>query len=293
MVSFSIDLQLSAQIHIDLKQLHRPWHYVMEDAWPPGLVQLLDVLPQHRVLDINGTCSPDLAKALHGSQDQVPQGLLIANARPEMLETLCATVPQKFWSCIVFTGCQPQSFPQLFTSKYSAGTAQEHEEHKEHSSTAKPTELPEVREVVLKFDRVLCGVTCSQSSQRHQPWHMHPLQLRTLQRGLQSLAPGGKLLYLTKGGAEIENEAVVAACLSSQASELQVHLIPVCHDWLTVSGWSTLGGHLSWEVPSPHRSFSSWDEVPHKLRGGKILQTMFPPTETAELRKCFSAFWAA
>ncbi|CAL1162224.1 unnamed protein product [Cladocopium goreaui] len=244
-----------------------------------ALVALLDVSPQHRLLDMSGTCSGSLAEALHAAgpgrglslSGQVPPGLLIANApRPELLDALVAEVLPKFRSPVVFTCCPPQSFPQIAAAK--------------HPVTQEP---PEVREVVLKFDRIMCGVNCSQSSKKHQPWHMHPLQLRTLQRGLQSLAPGGKLIYLTQGSNCIENEAVVAACLSSQASELQLKLIPASHHWTPVSGWPISDGHISWNVPSPDKkntcSFTSWEEVPQVLRGGKILQTMFPPTSTAEL----------
>lgn len=210
-----------------------------------ALVALLDVSPQHRLLDMSGTCSGSLAEALHAAgpgrglslSGQVPPGLLIANApRPELLDALVAEVLPKFRSPVVFTCCPPQSFPQIAAAK--------------HPVTQEP---PEVREVVLKFDRIMCGVNCSQSSKKHQPWHMHPLQLRTLQRGLQSLAPGGKLIYLTQGSNCIENEAVVAACLSSQASELQLKLIPASHHWTPVSGWPISDGHISWNVPSPDK----------------------------------------
>ena len=248
-------------------------------GWPQALVALLDVSPQHRLLDMSGTCSGTLAEALHGAGGQVPPGLLIANApRPELLDALLAEVLPKFRSPVVFTCCPPQSFPQIAAAKDPI------------------TQELQVREVALKFDRIICGVNCSQSSKKHQPWHMHPLQLRTLQRGLQSLAPGGKLIYLTQGSNCIENEAVVAACLSSQASQLQLKLIPASHHWPSISGWSISDGHISWNVPSPDRknacSFTSWEEVPQVLRGGKILQTMFPPTSTAELtiselQKCF------
>eukprot|EP00438_Fugacium_kawagutii_P036164 Skav223760 [mRNA] locus=scaffold4249:8626:10200:- [translate_table: standard] len=122
---------------------------------------------------------------------------------------------------------------------------------------------------------------------------MHPLQLRALQRGLQALVPGGKLVYFTQSGNCIENEAVVSACLRSQASN-QVHLIPVSHEsalgW-AIDGWSTSDGIQSWSVPTPEQGcdFASWEEVPQRLRGGKILQTMFPPLEASELRRCLRA----
>ena len=94
-------------------------------------VPLLDVLPHHRVLDITGSSCKDLALALHerlltkedGARSssgkvwaaqpwQVPQGLLFANAaRPEDLEPLMATVPEKLRGPVVFTVSPPQSFP--------------------------------------------------------------------------------------------------------------------------------------------------------------------------------------
>ena len=51
-----------------------------------ALVALLDVSPQHRLLDMSGTCSGSLSEALHAAgpgrglslSGQVPPGLLIA-----------------------------------------------------------------------------------------------------------------------------------------------------------------------------------------------------------------------
>jgi len=239
-----------------------------------GLVQLLNICPEHYVLDMNGCWSKVLAEALHRGLDgldsqssphiNLPAGLLVANTcHPEQLESLCAEVPGYLRAPVVFTCCQPHRFPQI-------------------STVRDPRKGDDVRltgERVLSFDSVVCEVTCS--SKTRQPWHMHPLQLRSLQRGLQFLSPGGKLMYVTRCNNPIENEAVVATCLASQNVKL-ISISAVFESQLFDPGC------VSWSVPSPENdhSYHSWEEVPHRLRGGKILQTMFPPDSISELQKC-------
>ena len=232
-----------------------------------GLVQLLHICPEHYILDMNGCWSKVLAEALHRGLSQshinLPPGLLVANTcHPDQLESLCAEVPGYLRAPVVFTCCQPHRFPQI--------------------STVRDPRKDDVRftgERVLSFDSVVCEVTCS--SKTRQPWHMHPLQLRSLQRGLQFLSPGGKLMYVTRCDNPIENEAVVATCLASQG----VKLIPIS---AVFESQLFDPGRVSWSVPSPENdhSYHSWEEVPHRLRGGKILQTMFPPDPISELQKC-------
>ncbi|CAK9036840.1 unnamed protein product [Durusdinium trenchii] len=250
-------------------------------------VPLLDVLPHHRVLDITGSSCKDLALALHerlltkedGARSssgkvwaaqpwQVPQGLLFANAaRPEDLEPLMATVPEKLRGPVVFTVSPPQSFPQIYMA----------------SSRVLPC--------VVQFDRVLCRVSSSHDSEKLQAWHMHPLQLKILRRGLRFLAPGGRLLYMTSSENAMENE-VVAAALTSQPN---IRLVQVA--WPLHAGWSSLDAMQAWPVLNPNKlglAFNCWEEVPRQMRGGKILQTMFPPGQTqaevtSQLSRCLRA----
>ena len=93
----------------------------------------------------------------------------------------------------------------------------------------------------VRFDRVLCDVPCSgllyfgliaaltgrcpgdgtmrKSLSTMRAWgvregiSLHQLQLKILRRGLQLLAPGGRLVYSTCSLNPIENEAVVAAAV--------------------------------------------------------------------------------
>ena len=205
-----------------------------------SVASLLNIVPGQRVLDLTGTKSLELAEAL---QSEAPDGLLVANN---------ATVPQQLCGVVAFTKCPPQRFPELY----------------------------EASGEVLKFDRVACHMASSGDEARLQPWHMHPLQLRALQRGLKALAVGGRLLYSTLSSNVIENEAVVASALAtSEAVLLELN-------W---KDWQPEAVRLTWSVPDPRSNahFDSWEEVPSKARG-KVLRTMFP-VSVEGLQRCLRA----
>lgn len=77
----------------------------------------------------------------------------------------------------------------------------------------------------LKFDRILCDVPCSGDGTMRKNiniWKdfrtgnaigLHPLQYNILNRGLQLLKKGGRLVYSTCSLSPIENEAIVAEAL--------------------------------------------------------------------------------
>ena len=237
-------------------------------------VPFLEVLPEHRVLDISGAWCKELAEALHWKRpgeiypisQPLPTGLLVCNAaKHDDLEQLVAKVPEHLRSPVVFTSCLPHRFPRLYSATPKADGP-----------------------IVMGFDRVLCSVTSSY--EKFQAWHMHPLQLRTLQRTLRSLAPGGRLLYVTRSQLAIENEAVVAAAL---ASERQVTLREM--NFSRHETWCAECGSGAWQVPDPSKAgdgFVSWEEVPKRLRGGKILESMFPPQQkerSLQLSRCLHA----
>ncbi|CAJ1353022.1 unnamed protein product [Effrenium voratum] len=231
------------------------------------LVDLLQVQPQHRVLDVTGACSRQLAEAMHRDALAPVPGLLVANAKPEELPQLVAAVPERLRSPVVFTGCEPQRFPQLKTTSGSGGRR-----------WAPPSGREPTGQFLLNFDRVLCSFKdCSCSDKRL--WHQHSFLLRTLQRGLLALAPGGRLVYVTHSAHAVMNEAVVAAALAS-LGQRKISLSPVGKSQVATS----TKGMQSWHVPTPDASacdshFSSWDAVPRALQGGKILKTMFPPED--------------
>lgn len=206
-----------------------------------SVASLLNIVPGQRVLDLTGAKSLELAEAL---LSEAPDGLLVANN---------ATVPQRLCGVVAFTKCPPQRFPELY----------------------------EASGEVLKFDRVVCHMASSGDEARLQPWHMHPLQLRALQRGLNALAVGGRLLYSTLSSNVIENEAVVASALAT--SEAVLLELNHCKDWQPEAV------SLTWPVPDPRSgaAFHSWEEVPPKARG-KVLQTMFP-VRVEGLQRCLRA----
>ena len=164
----------------------------------------------------------------------------------------------------------------------------------------------------LKFDRVLCDVPCSgDGALRKMPdamgaWSarealaVHPLQLGILKRGLELLAPGGRLVYSTCSMNPVENEAVVAAALKeARDSGVRAVLLPPPAQLVAVphgKGWET------WGVPTSEFGGSGADAdntlyrrhddlPPYEDRKGRspALVTMFPPDDPAirsELKKC-------
>ena len=164
----------------------------------------------------------------------------------------------------------------------------------------------------LKFDRVLCDVPCSgDGALRKMPdamgaWSareamaVHPLQLGILKRGLELLAPGGRLVYSTCSMNPVENEAVVAAALKeARDSGVRAVLLPPPTQLADVphsEGWET------WGVPTSEFGTSGADAdntlyrqknelPPYEDRKGRspALVTMFPPDDPAirsELKKC-------
>ena len=248
----------------------RPPRTSMADAWSETCARLLQLREHHRVLDLCGTCAGRLARSLNeeASPGVIPAGLLVANAfRPEGLEEVIRQVDPRHRSVTVFTASAPQKFPQLFTAS---------PDEKLRAWTA-PTGREPTGQFLFEFDRVLCAPRVRAADQPDQPWHRHPLHVRMLQRGLALMAPGGRLAFVTQSQHSVENEAVVAAVL--RKSGPSVRLVDA-QDHVTCS-WST--GHVSWTVPSPDKaqpiSFRSWEDVPAKLRQGKVLRTMFPSKE--------------
>lgn len=177
----------------------------------------LNVEPHHIVLDMcaaPGSKTAQLIEALHSplttsaeSYDPCPPGIVIANdadaKRAHMLVHQSARLPSPN---IVVSNCDASRWPSVRVPWSAKGS--------EH-----------VQERTMKFDRVLADVPCSGDGTLRKnvmiwkDWHphngssLHPLQLRILMRGLQSLRNGGRLVYSTCSLNPIEDEAVVAQAL--------------------------------------------------------------------------------
>ncbi|CAE7252195.1 nsun2 [Symbiodinium necroappetens] len=225
---------------------------------------------------MSGACSRELAQSLHNGlpPGTIPSGLLVANvAKAESLEDLVREVDLVHRSPVVFTVSQPQRFPQLLTASPGEGFAE----------WTAPTGREPSGQFLMEFDRVICvpgqrvGLLCPCEGQYEgQAWHRHPLHVRILQRGLGLLRPGGRLVFAALAQHPVENEAVIAAALSRYGPSVQIE------DATRQLACPSSLGCTSWSIPNPNKGeepshFLSWDDVPLKLRGGKVLRTMFPP----------------
>ncbi|KAK9470633.1 S-adenosyl-L-methionine-dependent methyltransferase [Dipodascopsis tothii] len=166
---------------------------------------LLDVQPHHKVIDLcaaPGSKTAQLIEAVHAEPN--PSGLVIANDNDyKRSHMLIHQVKRLNSPNLLVTNHDAQLFPRIKVV--------------EHAPTAEAS--------YLKFDRVLCDVPCSGDGTMRKNinvWRdwtvqngigLHQIQLNILNRGLNLLAPGGRLVYSTCSLNPIENEAVVAEAL--------------------------------------------------------------------------------
>eukprot|EP01052_Picozoa_sp_SAG31_P036467 SAG31_NODE_4557_length_3142_cov_1.739073_2_plen_297_part_00 len=142
------------------------------------------------------------------------------------------------------------------------------------------------------FDRVLCDVPCSGDGtlrkaaglwarwDPEQGLGRHPLQLSILQRGLELLKPGGRLVYSTCSLSPYENEAVVAAALLRRNKKGK--LVPRKHLQIVdvsdeLPNMRRDPGLLKWQVHAPGGGYyTDFSAVPVE-RHVKWPSTVFPP----------------
>eukprot|EP01062_Namystynia_karyoxenos_P077538 TRINITY_DN7831_c0_g3_i2.p1 TRINITY_DN7831_c0_g3~~TRINITY_DN7831_c0_g3_i2.p1 ORF type:complete len:758 (+),score=212.05 TRINITY_DN7831_c0_g3_i2:59-2275(+) len=243
-------------------------------------VALLGAEPDHRVLDL---CAAPGSKTLQlldamtprgGDGAALSSGLVIANElnadRAAALAERLRRIPA-CGRCIVTVG-DARKFPAL------------HEQ--------RPTGAPK-----LKFDRVLCDAPCSGDGTMRkaaQPqWsaadalRLHAVQCAVLRRGLELLAPGGRLVYSTCALSAVECEAVVAHAVAGSGH---------CEVAAPPPGLALAPGLTTWRVPSQGydasgREYARFAEVgPEDAKGrARLLPSMFPPEGEAlreSLRRC-------
>lgn len=236
----------------------------------PPLV--MDIKPHHSVLDMcaaPGSKTAQLVEALHQGDDvAAPTGFVIANDSDYKRSHMLVHQVKRLNSAnFMVVNHDAQLFPRI-----KLNNSQE----------------------FLKFDRVLCDVPCSGDGTMRKNinvWRdftvgnalgLHPLQLNILNRGLQLLKRGGRLVYSTCSLSPVENEAVVAAALRKWGD--QIRLVDCSQD---IPGLVRRDGISDWPV------FGKDMEL--RQRGAEdVAESVFPPTEeeakTFNLDRCIRVY---
>lgn len=216
---------------------------------------LMDIKSHHAVLDMcaaPGSKTAQLVEALHANEGE-PTGFVLANDSDyKRSHMLVHQVKRLNSPNFVVVNHDAQLFPRI---KFD-GAAE-----------------------FLKFDRILCDVPCSGDGTMRKNvnvWKdftvgnaigLHPLQVNILNRGLQLLKKGGKLVYATCSLSPVENEAVIASALRKWGKQIRVvncdNELPGLIRRQGISNWKVFGKDME-------EREKGCDDVP---------ETAFPPTE--------------
>ncbi|KAL7489807.1 hypothetical protein ACHAW6_015544 [Cyclotella cf. meneghiniana] len=215
-------------------------------------VYLLCVQSHHRVLDLCASPGSKTIQALDALYDShhhsrvhhhdggaasadssevpsIPSGFVMANELDTKRAYVLAhrtrdTLKERMISLAVVThnACR---FPNVFAPCKRVHGQQQQQQRQVHSASSyQPSPKP--------FDRIVCDVPCSgdgtlrKDMKIYKLWHpsygmtLHSLQLRIAKRGIALLQVGGYMTYSTCSFHPVENEAVVAALLSTGCVEL-------------------------------------------------------------------------
>lgn len=216
---------------------------------------LMDVQPHHAVLDMcaaPGSKTAQIVEALHANDEQeLASGFVIANDSDYKRSHMLVHQVKRLNS------------PNFLVVNHDAAM------------------FPRINldGEIVKFDRILCDVPCSGDGTMRKNvnvWKdftvgnglgLHSLQVNILNRGLQLLKPGGRLVYSTCSMSPIENEAVVAEALRKWGSAVS---LKDCSDQLP--GLKRRSGVSSWEVYGK--------DMTVKEKGDEsVPSTAFPPSE--------------
>ncbi|KAI5954201.1 NCL1 [Candida jiufengensis] len=233
---------------------------------------LMDIKPEHYVLDMcaaPGSKTAQLVEALHANDDkEQPTGFVLANDSDyKRSHMLVHQIKRLNSPNFLVVNHDAQLFPRI--------------------------KLNNVKEN-LKFDRILCDVPCSGDGTMRKNiniWKdfrpgnaigLHPLQYNILNRGLQLLKAGGRLVYSTCSLSPIENEAIVAEALRQWGDKIK--LVDVSQE---LPGLKRREGIKDWVVYGKDMTIKQRgeDEV--------LTDSMYPPTEEnikSELTKCVRVY---
>ncbi|KAI3645557.1 hypothetical protein MP228_008485 [Amoeboaphelidium protococcarum] len=238
----------------------------------PPLV--LDVQPGHRVLDMcaaPGSKTAQLLESLHSNSGDVngaiQDGFVIANdadsKRSHMLAHMAARLGSE---CLLVTNHEAQQFPTLYQNVVDDENGRE-------------------GQTQMLFDRILADVPCSgDGTMRKNPmiwkrWSvmdsvgLHKLQALILNRAIQLLKVGGRVVYSTCSLNPLEDEAVVAQCLKVYGGKLK--LIDASH---MLPGLKYRHGLSQWKVVDKEGQVLTKDYLKDSVQqGNKFTESMFPP----------------
>lgn len=176
---------------------------------------LLEVQSTHKVLDMcaaPGSKTAQLLEALHSQNDE-PTGFVMANDADQRRSHLLVHQLKRINSAnLIVVNHDAQFFPRIKSSP----------------------NLKNSKANMLKFDRILCDVPCSGDGTMRKnvnvwkDWNtqsglgLHQVQLNILNRGLNLLKKGGRLVYSTCSLNPTENEAVVAQALRKWGDQIRL-----------------------------------------------------------------------
>ncbi|CUM64129.1 uncharacterized protein PRCAT00001720001 [Priceomyces carsonii] len=218
---------------------------------------LMNIQPHHYVLDMcaaPGSKTAQLVEALHADEEKnLPTGFVLANDSDyKRSHMLVHQVKRLNSPNFIVVNHDAQLFPRI--------------------------KLNNANEF-LKFDRILCDVPCSGDGTMRKNinvWRdftignalgLHSLQLNILNRGLQLLKKGGRLVYSTCSLSPVENEAVVASALRKWGK--QIKLVDCSND---LPGLVRRNGISYWKVYGK--------DMELRERGAEdVPESVFPPNE--------------
>ncbi|KAK9451037.1 S-adenosyl-L-methionine-dependent methyltransferase [Limtongia smithiae] len=209
----------------------------------PPLV--LDVKPEHAVIDLcaaPGSKTAQLIEAVHSIPE--PTGVVIANdSDHKRSHMLIHQVKRLNSPNLIVTNHDAQLYPRIKVGETTNTDGR-------------------VDPVYLKYDRVLCDVPCSGDGTMRKninvwrdwtPFNglgLHQIQINILQRGLNLLRDGGRLVYSTCSLNPVENEAVVADAIRTWKGRVKIvncdSMLPGLIRRKGMKHWSVMGKDRKW-----------------------------------------------
>ncbi|KAG0232666.1 tRNA (cytosine(34)-C(5))-methyltransferase [Actinomortierella wolfii] len=248
---------------------------------------LLDVKPKHWVMDMcaaPGSKTAQLIEMVHAEDQpgEVPEGLILANDADSRRSYMLIHQTKRLQSpCLMVTNHDASLMPWLRIAKEKGEEVGI--EATEEEDDGKPTRS-------LQFDRVLADVPCSgDGTVRKNPtiWNnwtfggamgLHQTQVNILQRGVQMLKVGGRIVYSTCSLNPMENEAVVAELLNRSNGTLE--LVDVSNE---LPELIRKPGLSHWTVFTKEGvQVDRLEDLPKDAKG-KFFESMWPPKNAKDL----------